>query len=129
MLALIAALSASITIQCIGRTNSAVPLPQRIRLGIGNVASDFSTIAGNNVVVACPVCCWRNTSHAPLSVSILPKSATSTPQELAKARAALVGLPAASNAPLIAGPRFSMIWSACWGATPFTHTAKRRGAA
>ena len=34
----------SITSQCTGRTNSALPAPQRMRLGMGSASSDACTI-------------------------------------------------------------------------------------
>ncbi len=86
-------------------------------------------MVGSNVAVALPGCVLRWYNHTPFSVSNLSRAATSTPQERANPKAALVGWPFLSNAAAIAGPLLSICRSACPVAMPSMNTAKRRGVA
>ena len=75
----------SITIQWAGRTNSASPLPQRMRRGIGSAASAAVTMPVSSSAAGRPgaVALWN--SQAPLGVSTRPRASTGTPQPSAKA--------------------------------------------
>ena len=86
------------TTQCTGRTNSALPAPQRMRRAIGSAASEARTMPGSSVRRRSARFDARCASHAPFGVSMRSSAATSTPQLRAKASAACVGAPCASKA-------------------------------
>ena len=119
----------SMTIQWIGRTNSASPAPQRMRRGIGNDDSAFSTRPGRSSAAVWPFSSFSNVSHSPFSVCSRLSSPTSTPHFFAKASAAGVGLPSSSNAMRTGGPFWSTFRSSCAAASPVTITDSRRGLA
>src|SRR5450830_217960 len=84
----------SITNHWVGRTNSSLRAPQRMRLGIGRSFRESSTMVGNRLAVGLPLMTWLKRSFGPLwSISL-----SSTPHFLAKPSAAWVGLPSASKA-------------------------------
>jgi len=119
----------NITSQCTGRTNSVSLLPQRIRFAIGNESSADSTRGGRRSTVSAPDSVPRKRSQVPLDVSIRSSSETSTPQLLAKASAARIGAPSASNAAFTGGPRRSTLRSGCLSGNCRARTASRRGVA
>ncbi|CSQ82180.1 Uncharacterised protein [Shigella sonnei] len=114
---------------CTGRTKCTSLAPQRISFGIGSFASEVATIFGSSASVLSPFTWARYSSHSPLSVVRRSAWSTVIPQPRAQPSAALLGLPSASNAWAIAGPRFSISRSGCASARLATFNARRRGAA
>ena len=119
----------NITNQCTGRTNSVRLAPQRMRFAMGSFASAVSTIPANKSVVATPPACVRKTSLSILPSFSLASSLISIPFFLAKASAALLGLPSSSNAIFVGGPQTTTSLSGVLDSNSLTITANRRGVA
>ncbi len=84
---------------------------------------------GSSASALSPFTWARYSSHSPLSVVRRSAWSTVIPQPRAQPSAALLGLPSASNACAMAGPRFSTSRSGWDAARLATFSARRRGAA